>query len=137
MSAESDRRAVADAIEGLAAALNRADYDAAVAMMSDDAVFWPDAAPEMAGKAAARAAYDRLAGYRLTASFSIAEILVSGDLALARGFEHFRVEPPGEGEPVEIDGRRGFSVWRRETDGSWKNIRGMTNWPAPRAPAPS
>lgn len=132
MTDEADRKDVADAVEAFGAALNRGDYSAAVDMMTDDAVYWPDAAAEI-GKADALAAYDRLAGYRVRASFPIKEILLSGDLALVVAHEYFRLEPRAGGDPIEINGRRAFSVWQRQADGRWKNSRGMTNWPSPQA----
>ena len=135
MSAETDRKAVAAAMDAFAAALNRGDFEGAVGMMTDDARYWPDASPEMSGKASALAAYARLEPYRVHAAFSTEEILVGGDLALAIGREHFRLEPKAGGDALTIDGRRGYSVWRRQPDGSWKNCRGMTNWDAPRPPA--
>jgi ketosteroid isomerase-like protein len=133
VSAESDRKAVTAAVEAFGAALNRGDYAAAVEMMTGDAVYWPDASPEI-GKADSLAAYDRLAAYRVKASFPIKEILVSGDLALVIAHEYFRLEPKAGGAAIEINGRRAFSVWQRQADGRWKSSRGMTNWPAPQTP---
>ncbi len=131
----NDRRAIAGAVQAFGDALNRQDFAAALALVTDDAVFWPDAAPETRGKDSMAAAYERLAGFVMHASFDIEEILQSGDVALVRGIEHFRLEPRAGGEAIVLDGRRAFSVWQRQSDGSWKNTRGMTNWAAPR-PAP-
>lgn len=133
MTAEEE---VASAIDAFAAALNRGDWAAAVELMTDDARYWPDASPEMSGRRAALDAYARLDGFRTHARFETDEILVGGDLALAIGREYFRLEPRAGGEAVTIDGRRAFSVWRRQADGSWRNSHGMTNWPSPRPPAP-
>ena len=130
--AGTSREEVAAAIQAFSRALNAGDYDAVVAMMTDDARFWPVDSPEMKGKARAREAYAALSGYRLQASFDVDEILVGGDLAVVLAFENFRLEPKGGGAPVEIRKRRAFSIWRREA-GVWKSARGMTNWPAPQA----
>ena len=130
--AKKSRDEVAAAIDAFSRALNSGDYDAVVAMMTDDARFWPVDSPEMKGKARAREAYAALSGYRLQASFDVDEILVGGDLAVVLAFENFRLEPKGGGAPVEIRNRRAFSIWRRE-GGVWKSARGMTNWAAPQA----
>ena len=125
------REEVTAAIDAFSRALNAADYEAAVEMMTDDARFWPVDSPEMAGKARARAAYAALAGYRVQARFDVDEILVSGDLAVVLALENFRLEPKSGGAPLEIRNRRAFSIWRRD-GGVWKSARGMTNWAAPR-----
>ncbi|MEO8502611.1 MAG: nuclear transport factor 2 family protein [Acidobacteriota bacterium] len=131
MSADNtDRDALRAAFEAFGEALNRGDYEAVVSMIAEDAAFWPDAAPATRGREPIRAAYERLAGYTLRASFDIEEIVVSGDLGLVRGFEHFRLEPRAGGEAITIEGRRAFSVWQRNRDGLWKNTHGMTNWAA-------
>ena len=129
-SVSKSREEVAAAIDAFGRALNAADYEAVVGMMTDDARFWPVDSPEMAGKARARAAYAALEGFRLHARFDVDEILVSGDLAVVLALETFRLEPRSGGTPIEIRNRRAFSVWRRD-GGVWKSARGMTNWPAP------
>lgn len=125
------REEVLAAIDAFSRALNAADYDAVVGMMTDDARFWPADSPEMAGRTQAREAYAALGGYRIEARFDVDEILVSGDLAVALAFENFRLVPKNGGAPIEIRNRRAFSIWRRD-EGVWKSARGMTNWAAPR-----
>jgi len=125
-----DRQEIVAAIDAFTRALNSADYEAVVAMMTDDARFWPVDSPEMAGKERARAAYAALEGYRVEARFDVDEVLVSGDLAVVLALENFRLEPKSGGKPIEIRNRRAFSVWRRD-GGVWKSARGMTNWAAP------
>ena len=131
MSREEDIQAVRQAMTDFGDALGRGDYGAVLELIDEDAVFWPDAAPETRGLEPIRAAYERMKGYRLSARFDIEEVLVSGDLALVRGFEYFRLEPLAGGDAIGIDGRRAFAVWQRGAGGAWKNTRGMTNWPAP------
>jgi uncharacterized protein (TIGR02246 family) len=125
------REEVVAAIDAFTRALNAADYEGVVGMMTEDARFWPVDSPEMAGKERARAAYAALEGFRVEARFDVDEVLVSGDLAVVLALETFRLEPRGGGEPIEIRNRRAFSVWRRD-GGVWKSARGMTNWAAPR-----
>jgi uncharacterized protein (TIGR02246 family) len=124
------REEVVAAIDAFSRALNAADYEGVVGMMTDDARFWPVDSAEMAGKERARAAYAALEGFRVHARFDVDEVLVSGDLAVVLALEYFRLEPKGGGAPLEIRGRRAFSVWRRD-GGVWKSARGMTNWAAP------
>lgn len=130
MSVSSDRDAVVAAMQAFSEALNRGDYAAVLEMIRPDSVFWPDAAPEIRGREPIRAAYDRLAPFQMKASFELEEVVVSGELALVRFFEHFRLEPRAGGDAITIDGRRAFSIWQRSPDGRWLNTHGMTNWPA-------
>lgn len=131
MTRAAAEAAVRAAIVAFGQALERGDFAGAVEMLSEDAVFWSDAAPETRGKEPIRAAFARLAGFTVRARFDVEEVLVGGDLALVRGIEFFRLEPKAGGEAVVVDGRRAFSVWQRAADGVWRNTRGMTNWPAP------
>jgi ketosteroid isomerase-like protein len=126
MSTEEDKKAIAETLARFGEALNRGDYDSVLDQIADDAVFWPANAAETRGRQTLRSAYDALAGYTVHASFDIEEILVSGDLAVVRAYENFRLDPKAGGPPVEIKRRRAFSIQRREPDGSWKTIRGMT-----------
>ena len=133
---EKDERAVRAALAAFTDAVNRQDFAAVVDMVTDDAVFWTADAPALEGKAALRAAYAGLAAYRMHLAFRVAELQVCGDWAFARGYEDITLEPKeGKGERLEVKGRRAISILRRESDGSWKTARGMTNFDSASRPA--
>ena len=136
MSVEADERAVRAAIGSFLDAVNRQDFEAVLAMVTDDAVFWTADAPALEGKAAIRAAYAGLAPYHFHQEFRIEELQVCGEWAFVRGYEDFVLEPKdGKGSRLEMKGRRAISILRRDADGVWKTARGMTNFDSPMRPA--
>ena len=137
VSVEAEERAVRAALAAFIAAVNRQDFAAVVEMVTDDAVFWTADYPALEGRDAVRAAYAGLAAYRVHQEFRLEELHVSGDWAFARGYEDFTLEPKdGKGERLEMKGRRAISILRRQSDGSWKTARGMTNFDTPNRAAP-
>ena len=65
VSVENEERAVRAALAAFLDAVNRQDFAAVVDMLTDDAVFWTADYPALEGKAAVRAAYAALTGYRV------------------------------------------------------------------------
>jgi uncharacterized protein (TIGR02246 family) len=136
MSEAREEESVRRALAAFTEAVNRADYEAVLEMVTDDAVFWTANYPALSGKAAIRAAYAGLAAYRVHQEFEIEELQVCGDWAFVRGYEDSTLDPKdGKGERLEIRRRRAISILRRQADGTWKTARGMTNSDAP-PPAP-
>ena len=137
VSVETDERAVRAALAAFLDAVNRQDFAAVVDMVTEDAVFWTADYPAIEGRDALRAAYSRLGDYRVHQEFRLEELHVSGDWAFARGYEDFVLEPKdGKGERLEMKGRRAISILRRQSDGSWKTARGMTNFDSTSRPTP-
>jgi steroid delta-isomerase len=56
-------------------------------------------------------------------SLSIIEVIVSGDLAVVHDIWRFAYATPSPAAPDSI---RGFEVWRKQQDGSWKISRWLT-----------
>ena len=107
-------------------AIERDDIDAALELVTEDYVLWPAGAPPVAGRDAVRVLFKAaLAKYRIRPSFESEEQIVSGDLAVERGWDIQRVEPRGGGE-AETQRQRVFLVLRRKADGQWRYARGMS-----------
>ena len=56
-------------------------------------------------------------------SLSIIEVIVSGDLAVVHDVWRFARATPN---PTAADSIRGFEVWRKQKDGTWKISRWLT-----------
>lgn len=112
-----------------ASAVRRADAAAIASLVTEDAEFWSQGAAPLVGRAMVETAMAAFLGqYELDQHFEMQELVISGDLAFARGLERNRVTPRSGGEPKEVL-QRAFSVIRRELDGRWRFARGMTNQP--------
>ncbi len=135
-SPSAEEESIRRTLRALTDAVSRADYDAVLGMITDDAVFWTADAPAIQGKAALEAAYAGLAPYRVHQDFEVEELQVCGDWAFVRGYESFTLDPKdGKGQRIEVKRRRAISILRRQPDGSWKTARGMTNYDAPQPTA--
>jgi ketosteroid isomerase-like protein len=125
---EAERAALMAADDAMSEAYQASDDPVATiaANFLDDAnVLAPDM-PMARGKEASIAVFAALQvlpGYSLNWKASIAE--VGGDLGYTIGNYHMEFEDP-EGNPVEIEGKF-TTVWRKQTDGSWKIAVDMFN----------
>jgi uncharacterized protein (TIGR02246 family) len=113
--------------------LRSADLEALGELVVEDAEFWTHSQPALHGRATMRAAMAPLfEEWTLDQEFACDELIVSGDLAVARGTEINRLTPRDGGESV-VRRQRAFSVLLRGDDGIWRFARGMTI-PAPDGP---
>lgn len=107
--------------------------DALMAHFADDAkVLAPDA-PMARGKEASRAVFAELyamPGFSLTWKPTTAD--VSADLGYTIGTYHMEFQG-SEGGPVAIDGKY-MTVWKKQSDGTWKVAVDMFNANGPPAP---
>ena len=137
MSKDEEDESVRQYFKAFTDAVTGGRYDQAIDMMTDDAVFWTANYPAISGKAAMKAAYDGLSAYTFHMDFEFEEIQVCGEWAFVRGYENITLVPKdGKGRRLEITKRRALSILRRQTDGTWKTARGMTNFDSPQ-PSPS
>jgi steroid delta-isomerase len=60
---------------------------------------------------------------RAKISLSVIEVIVSGDLAVVHDVWRYHWLTPN---PTAADSIRGFEVWRKQADGSWKISRWLT-----------
>lgn len=118
-------------VEALFAAWKEAvrdgDLDAMLELITEDAEFWTHGQPPLRGRDAVRTAFAPvLDKWVLDQAFECHELILAGELALARGMEVNRLTPREGGEAV-VQRQRAFSVLRRGDDGRWRFMRGMTN----------
>jgi uncharacterized protein (TIGR02246 family) len=129
LPSNSPRHQIQSLFAAWADAVRRADAAAIAGMVTEDAEFWSQGMAPLVGRAMVEAAMTALLGqYELDQQFEVQELVVSSDLAFARGLERNRVVPRSGGEPREVL-QRAFSMIRREPDGRWRFARGMTNQP--------
>ena len=104
------------------------DMDAIMAGWAEDAVMMPPGTPPLEGKAAIRAyveAGQQLPGFEISWEPMTVHVAASGDMA-------YRIERNVTsvhdtlGNPVTTHGKV-VTVWRKEADGSWKNVVDMWN----------
>ena len=112
--------------ESWRAAICREDIDAALNLLTDDYVLWAAGALPVEGLESVRALFEAaLARYRIEPAFEPEECMVSGDLAVARGWDIQRVKPRDGGQPT-TQRQRVFLVMRRGEDGQWRYARGIS-----------
>ncbi|MFW6202482.1 MAG: YybH family protein [Gemmatimonadota bacterium] len=110
-------------------ALRAGDLDTVVDLVTEDAEFWTNGRPTLQGRQSLRRAFAPIMEeWTLDQAFDCRELIVSGDVAFARGMESNRLVPVSGGEAV-TERQRAFSVLRRGDDGVWRFARGMTNLP--------
>jgi uncharacterized protein (TIGR02246 family) len=107
------------------------DMNAALAYFADDAVMMAESQAPVRGKAAIRdylAASSKIPGFRI--EWEPLEGKVSGDLGYL--IERTKVTMTGpQGKPVVLN-QQALTVWRKQADGTWKNVVDMTTSEAPR-----
>lgn len=110
------------------------DVGAILSYWADDAIVLSPGEPAMRGKPALRAYLERslrTPGFRI--SWEPQEASLSDDGGMGYLVERTRVSFNGpEGKPV-VQEFRGVTIWRRQADGSWKNVVDISNAPPPAA----
>jgi ketosteroid isomerase-like protein len=123
---------VADAVRAADIAWEKAfsskDLAGAVAFVESTGSILPPNAPIATGPAAVRALFDgfyALPALNLHWQATSAEAARSGDLAYSSGTYEMTFSSPS-GKPLRDRGKY-VTVWRKETDGSWKVVRDVFN----------
>ena len=114
MKAESPQAA----IELFAAALNRGDVDAALALYDPDATFAPEPGVEVKGLPAIRDALDGFAALRPRMTGEVTKVLTAGGVALVMNRWRLEGTQP-DGKAIEMRGHSA-DVLRRAPDGGWR-----------------
>jgi ketosteroid isomerase-like protein len=128
--------AIRDAEEAQAAALGRKDLDGAVAVFADDATLYVQGMPPAVGRAAIKVANERvLKDPALNVVPDEASrkwwVSASGDLATTTYTSAWTHTAPSGGLPV-TERLVSQTTWRRQADGSWKNVSDINAvYPAP------
>lgn len=121
----SDRAAIAARLQGWAAAFNARDAAGACDLFAPDLVSMVPGAPEAGRDAVCKRLAAALAkpDMRLRYSPEICDIIVSGDIAVARLFWTLTAERNGK---RETSTEAGMDLFRRQPDGKWSIIRFMS-----------
>jgi uncharacterized protein (TIGR02246 family) len=110
------------------------NVDAVMKYWADDAIVIPTGAPELRGKAAIRTYIEqsmKLPGFRIEWEPLEASVSADGSMGYLIERTRLRMKAP-DGSPVEMR-HRSVTIWRKQADGSWKNIVDITNTPPPAA----
>lgn len=104
------------------------DVEATLTGWADDAVMMPPGMPMLEGKQAIRGYVEgaaQIPGFRISWEPISAHVSQSGDMAylIERNVTTMNDE---SGNPVTTHGKV-VTIWRKEPDGSWKNIVDMWN----------
>jgi ketosteroid isomerase-like protein len=106
-------------------AFRRQDVDAVVELMTSDYVLWVPGADELDAEGLKPRLKAAFVAYEISSTFECVERLISGDLAVDRGWDIQRLRSRSDGEEM-INRQRVMLVLRRCSDGNWRFARGMS-----------
>jgi len=109
------------------AAMQAKDVPRLLRMLADDVVFLPPGFPAIRGTAAVEAMYASFFPQFSTVEMAatIEEVRVEEKWAFAWGNETLTLVPGNGGGAVQLRSR-GLSILERQTDGSWRFLRALT-----------
>lgn len=123
----ADVRAIRDASAAWDKAWNAADCDALASLYAPDAIAMGPNEPTREGRDAIRVSCERFfEQFREKNHSRVDDVLVSGDLAVARGTQVDTTSPKAGGRSTQ-DKDKWISAFRRQPDGSWKILWEMYN----------
>ncbi len=117
-------------------AASAGNVDAILNYWADDAIVIPPGAPELRGKAALRTYLEqslKMPGFHIEWEPVEAQLSADGSMGYLIERTRMRMKAP-DGKPVE-ESLRGVTIWRKQKDGSWKNVVDMSNAPPPEVEA--
>jgi ketosteroid isomerase-like protein len=106
-------------------AFQRQDVDAILELMTPDYVLWAPGAAELNADGLRPRLKAAFAAYTITSTFECLERLISGDLAVDRGWDIQQLQPRAGGE-VLVNRQRVMLVLRRSSNGEWRFARGIS-----------
>src|SRR5581483_9748793 len=120
MSTDQHTARIRELDDGWIAAARRRDLDGMMAIYAPDAREMLPGMPAVVGREAMRALYAGLLSTqpRFDTVFSPEEIIVSGDLAVVRGWYRFT---PDTAEPSKVDVGKFIGIWRHD-GGDWRLV---------------
>jgi uncharacterized protein (TIGR02246 family) len=108
------------------------NVDAVLNHWTEDALVLPPGAPELRGRAALRANLEqsfKMRGFHI--EWEPVEASLSADGSMGYLIERTRMRMTGpDGAPI-AQTLRGVTIWRKQKDGSWKNVVDISNAPPP------
>jgi uncharacterized protein (TIGR02246 family) len=127
------RRAIEAANARYTDAATRGDVAGLTANYAPDALVMNPGAPALRGREAVEKGFAGLASQLGVDAMRLhtEDVLVGGDLAVETGTYAETFRPKAAGAKPFSDAGKYVSVWRRQTDGSWKIVRDIYNSDAP------
>ena len=128
MAGERDAQAITQARDAGCAAFNAGDVEKFIKVwVDDDAIFMHPNEPPMVGKAEIQKWLETLfLHYCVQQMLASEELVIAGDWAFERLSVHETFTPKTGGEAVRNEGK-GIDIYRRQSDGSWKVARSISN----------
>lgn len=108
------------------------DLEKLTSFLADDAMFFGEGMPRMSGKAAIRQTWGemtRVPGFAISWVADGAVVAASGDLGYTFGSNEISLNN-AEGVRTTTKGKY-ITIWRKQTDGSWKAVVDIGNSDAP------
>ena len=134
---DADAKAIRDVETAWVQALAAKDFDKSMAFYADDAsVFIPDALVAN-GMAAIKAVWKPMLedkNFSFTFASDKVDVAKSGDLGYAQGSFTYTMTDPKTKRVLTERGKY-VTVYKKQTDGSWKAVADIGNEDAPAAPA--
>ena len=129
------RAAIEAGNQRAAAGMVAGDLAASITNYADDAVVMMPGMPMMTGRPAIEAGMKGMMDMMKVdaASFTTTDVMVSGDMAIETGTYDMTTTMKGA-KPVSDKGKY-MTLWKRQSDGSWKAIRDINNSDGPPPPA--
>ena len=120
----ADEAAIRQSAQDFARAAVANDADAMANLYTEDAVVMFPNEPAIVGKDAIRTRF--AADTTLVLTLQVSGVEGRGDLAYSRGTYTQKIQPTGEGDPIDDTGKW-VVVQRRQADGSWLVIADIFN----------
>jgi ketosteroid isomerase-like protein len=115
-------RSIHTALDHWVSAANREDWKAAASVWAPDLVGWyPGQPDDTYAKEMEQAAHPKPGRPKTRYEVEVAEVMVSGPLAVVRDIWRFTTAPGAPDSSVAVV--RSYEVWRRLADGQWKIAR--------------
>ena len=122
---EADVEAIKGIIDDILRTWNEGDYEGYIALFDEETVMLPPNAPTVSGMETIRSIYrTHFDSSDFDLSITTEEIHVCGDLAFSRDGWKGSLNPKDGSEPIVFDNKV-LSIYKRQSDGSWKIWRGM------------
>lgn len=134
-AADAEATAIEALLERIEEVFAAGDIEGAMTAFTEDAVILQNDGPDITGHGEIRAAYTGLMEqFKVGVSFTTTGIDVSGDMAVEQGTYVLSLTPKSGGAATDATYRH-IHVLKKQSDGSWKTWRMMTNSLGP-APTP-
>ena len=130
-ASEADRQQLAELREQEMGAFSAGDIEALLAIFTDDALLMPPNVPKVEGAEALRAWLEGLyEQVSIEGRYTHHALTLAGDWAFEEVAFELTSTPVGGGEPM-VEAGKGFHVYRRQPDGTWRIAIDVWNTDSP------